>query len=423
MARPVQTQAATASSDLSLGYLRAFLVLLVIAHHVATAYAPIMPHPLTAFPGPLGVGRMWGAFPVMSAQASPAFLVFLGLNDTFFMSLLFLLSGVYVAGSIARRGPAGFAWTRVLRLGIPFALAAVFLAPLAYAPAYLQINGGGDPVDFIRRWLATPNLTAGPAWFLAVLLAFDLAAAFLSSVWKNWAPTLGRLLPDGLRRPGVVFLVLILLSALAYMPMAARFGSSAWAAFGPFTVQSSRIIHYALYFTVGVVLGARGLQTGLLAKAGVLARRWWIWLLVALSTPVVGAAAVVAAMSKGLAAPLREALGGIGFVYLCAALSFLCLAIALRFVNRRSAVMDSLTANSYGIYLVHYVFVNWINYALLGANAGAGVKFAAAFAGAALMSWATAALLGGVTGLRGQAGLAPARSRADHVSDSPITAS
>ncbi len=385
--------------DRALGYLRAFLVLLVIAHHVATAYAGLLPGPVDGFP--LGAqGQAWGAFPIVSSEHSPVFAIFLALNDTFFMTLLFLLSGLFVTRSVGRRGALGFAGARIFRIGVPFLIGAVFLGPLAYFPAFLQITGSWDVMDFANRWLTTPNLSPGPVWFLWLLLAFDLAAALLFLVWKGWARWLGRLLPDGARRPVRFFLVLMLLSAVAYIPMAAAFGSSKWT-LGLFNVQIARVLHYALYFTVGVALGGCDLERSLLSTAGGIVRGWWVWLLTALLAPVIGGAVIVgAATAKGLDAPVREIIEGIGFVYLCAAFCFVFLALFLRFVRKPNPVMDSLQAHSFGIYLVHYVFVNWLDYALLGPDLSAGAKFGIAFVGASVLSWATAVLFGRLVGGR-----------------------
>ena len=381
------------SRDTSLGYLRAFTVLLVVAHHVATAYAAVMPGPAHAFPGQ-ALDRIWGAFPIVGRQGSPVFAILLGLDDTFFMSLLFLLSGVFVCRSVDRRGIEGFARSRIVRLGIPFVLGALLLAPLAYLPAFLQITRGGGLGDFVARWFGTPNLTAGPMWFLWLLLAFDLVAALLFLVWKGWAGGLGRILPDGARRPGLYFLTLLLLSMAAYIPLAAAFGSSHWTLLGAFDVQTSRLVHYALYFTVGVALGAADPQRSLLSPAGGLARGWWAWLLVSsIAVVFAGADVAVVATAKGLTPPVREAIGGVAFALVCASLCFLFLAVFLRFVRRANPVMDSLQANAYGIFIMHYAFVNWLNYALLGADVAVGGKFAIAFLGAAGLSWLTAALL------------------------------
>ena len=387
-ARPASQAAAGAYA--SLAALRGAMVLLVVAHHVATAYAGIMPGPMKAFPGASGI---WGAFPIVGVQHSPVFLAFIGLNDTFFMALLFLISGVFAAGSLERRGAGGFAASRLLRLGIPFLIGAVLLAPLAYFPAYMQITGHADVGDFVNRWIGYTTRSSGPAWFLWVLLAFDLLAAALTFVARDWAAVIGRMLPDGGRRPLLLFLVLTLLSAAAYTPMAAAFGSSHWTTVWPFTFQTSRIFHYAVYFLVGAGLGAQG--ASLMAQDGGLRRGWWIWPFVAILAAIAGGAgaAVLAGKATGLSVPVREVIGGLVFAPVCAALSFLCLAIFSRFVRRSGPFWKSLQANSYGIFLVHYVFVNWVNYALLGSALNVWSDFAIAAGGAIALSWMTAALL------------------------------
>src|SRR5215467_13007348 len=43
-------------------------------------------------------------------------------NDTFFMALMFLLSGLFVWPSLERKGSARFLRDRTLRLGVPFAV-------------------------------------------------------------------------------------------------------------------------------------------------------------------------------------------------------------------------------------------------------------------------------------------------------------
>jgi hypothetical protein len=47
---------------------------------------------------------------------------------------------------------------------------------------------------------------------------------------------------------------------------------------------------------------------------------------------------------------------------------FAMLALVLRFAGKRVPVLDTLERDAYGIYLVHYVFVVWLQYALLGAG-------------------------------------------------------
>src|SRR5277367_4566459 len=113
--------------NVAVGYLRAFITLLVIGHHAVLAYHPYAPPPPTS----LGAEPMfWQAFPVVDSQRWPGIEVFVGFNDVFFMSLMFFVSGLFVWPSLQRKGPGLFLSDRLRRLGIPFLVAAGLLAPL-----------------------------------------------------------------------------------------------------------------------------------------------------------------------------------------------------------------------------------------------------------------------------------------------------
>jgi surface polysaccharide O-acyltransferase-like enzyme len=77
----------------------------------------------------------------------------------------------------------------------------------------------------------------------------------------------------------------------------------------------------------------------------------------------------------------------------CAASCFGFLALFVRFANRRTRALDSLSDNEYGIYLIHYAFVSWLGYAMLAAPLPAVVKFALVFAGVLALSWSVSAAL------------------------------
>ena len=71
-----------------------------------------------------------------------------------------------------------------------------------------------------------------------------------------------------------------------------------------------------------------------------------------------------------------------------AAACFTTTAIFLRFANARWPVIDSISEHAYGIYFFHYLFVVWLQYALLDFAAPAVVKGLAVFVGTVLLSWA-----------------------------------
>ena len=189
----------------------------------------------------------------------------------------------------------------------------------------------------------------------------------------------------------------MLVSAAAYLPLRAVFGPESWAAVGPISMQSSRALHYLAYFLAGVAIGDCEIGHGLLAPDGILVRRWWRWTLRALGLFAVYVAMLVGlgpgGPANGLPPLARQLILGLGFVLCCGAISFAMLAVFRRFANARTPVLTSLSRNAYGIYLVHYGFVMWLQYALLPAALPAAAKAAVVLSVALAASWtATAAL-------------------------------
>lgn len=376
--------------NVSIGYLRAFITLMVVAHHAMLAYHPFAPAPpasLTAIP------RLWQAFPVVDAQRSTLFSVLVSFNDIFFMALMFFLSGMFVWDSLRRKGAAKFLHDRALRLGAPFLVAAAVIAPLAYYPTYIQSQAVGGQHGFWKQWFALGNWPAGPAWFVWVLLAFDAIAALLLIVQPNWGNGLARLTASAERRPIVFLALLSLVSGAAFVPLAVIFNPFRWSAWGPFTFQTSRGLHYLGYFLLGVGVGAYGLDRGLLAREGQLARRWWLWSLAALLGFGFATAIGLAAFTAHLGSRAWEVASDSGFVLSCAASSFAFLALFVRFARRRGRIWDSLAANAYGIYLIHYAFVSWLQLSLLKSHLPAIAKGSLVTAAAVLLSWGVTAAL------------------------------
>jgi peptidoglycan/LPS O-acetylase OafA/YrhL len=390
--------AAKPERNIAMGYLKAFITLLVVAHHAAIAYVPGLPKTGPVFTKP---PMLWSVFPIEDSRTFAPFGILVSVNDIFFMSLMFFISGLFVWDSLKRKGAAGFVRDRLLRLGLPFAVAATVLAPLAYYPAYLVTGANPAPGAFLRAWTSLGDAwPAGPAWFIWVLLAYGLVAAGLYRVAPRWGEALGRLAEGADRQPLRLFALIVAVSGIAFTGLALAFTPVQWFAFGPLAVQSARILHYAAYFAAGISVGAAGLSTGLLAPAGKLAKRWWVWVVLAsLSVVVAGAVAIVSYVLKAASAPGWEIASDLTWVLACATLSFAFLAGFVRFVHKHSRIWDSLSANAYGIYLLHYVFVIWLQYALLPAGVPGVLKGLTAFVAAAGLSWATTATLRRAPGL------------------------
>ncbi|MGA2652866.1 MAG: acyltransferase [Terracidiphilus sp.] len=386
---PVNTPL-TAKYNYAIGYLRAFIVALVVAHHAALAYHSYAPPPPASL---LAQPRWWGAFPIVDPQKWSGASLLVGFNDIFFMSLMFFLSGLFVWHGLAKKGAATFLRDRLFRLGLPFIVAAGILAPVAYYPTWLQISGHSDIAGYWHQWRSLGYWPTGPAWFIWVLFAFDCIAALLFVLAPQWGLKLGTFTTNLARRPVVFFAALVAITALVYLPMAHYFTSLAWTAIGPFAFQTSRILHYLVYFLTGVAVGAAGLDQGLLAPQGKLARSWPWWIARSLLFFAVATSLTLAVLTGWSKSPALTVAADVGFVFSCAASCFAFLALFLRFAQTRSSVCDSLAANSYAIYLIHYVFVIWLQYALLPASIPGVAKFLIVFSGALFLSWATSATL------------------------------
>ena len=59
----------------------------------------------------------------------------------------------------------------------------------------------------------------------------------------------------------------------------------------------------------------------------------------------------------------------------------------IKYANRRFRILDSLSSNAYGIYIIHYLFVNWLQYAILQNKLSPFLKGNFVFIGTLLLSW------------------------------------
>jgi glucans biosynthesis protein C len=371
----------------ALGNLRGFVILLVLAFHSVLAYLDFLPKSPFAFDNP---PYLWRAFPIVDTQRWFGFDLFCAWQDVFLMSLFFFLSGLFVWPSLERKGVPTFLRDRVLRLAVPFALVVALLMPLANYPTYLQTAVDPGFGAFWRHWLSLPFWPCGPMWFLWLLLVADLAAAGLRQFFPRAGEVMNRLSVAAAARPMRCLAGVVVVSALAYAPLAVAFGPSDWVAFGPFGLQLSRPLHYAVYFFAGVALGAPGIERGLLAADGVLVRRWALWPVVAIGSLLVWMALTASTMEASGSVSLGlRIVAYLSFALACLTSCGAVLALVFRFAARRSRVLGSLSRDAYGMYLVHYVFVVWLQYALLGIALAAVVKGAVVFAGTLLLSWGT----------------------------------
>src|ERR1700726_4027179 len=336
-----------ATRNAALDRARTFITMLVLIHHSVIAYTH------------------FGHTDTQSFLGFDCVVVF---NDSFFMAAMYFLSGLFVWPSLQRKGTGWFLRDRCWRLGLPFVVCALILMSVAYYAVELRLHPG---IGFAAFWWNTVTVgpwMIGPAWFVWVLLALDVIAAIVYYTLSGWVEAIGKLSLESFGRPALFFWALLIASVIVYVPAVLYFGASRWFAVGPVAVQASRILLYLLYFFLGVGIGAVPFNKGLLAGDGGLARLWPVWLAVTVVT--YGCIIALIYIKHGVLPDVNhqplwwEVAYALAFVSYSAAQTFNVMALFLRFDNEGSSVFDPFRDSAYGIYLIHYVPVLWLQYAL-----------------------------------------------------------
>src|SRR3979411_2845786 len=359
---------------------RTFLTLVVVLHHAVIPYT---------------------YFGHTDAKSWIGFDAVVLATDSFFMAMFFFLSGLFVWPSLAHKAPQIFIRDRLLRLGLPFAIAAFTIIPIAYYAIALRQSD----IGFAEFWWKTITVgpwPSGPIWFVWVLLAFDLSASLLYRLSPRLLDPINRLSLRGYDRPAEFFLFLVAVTAIVYIPAGLYCGRSRWFEFGPFDVQASRVLLYAAYFFIGAGVGAANFDRGLLSANGRLAKSNWgwgiatlvpyclLWVLIYIKREILGYPPVLPHW--------YEASYGLFFVAFGAAILFAILAYFLRFERSGWSVLDPMQSDAYGIFLVHYPIVLWLQYWLFDFDIPAIAKASIALVLTVALSWAATVALRKIPG-------------------------
>jgi glucans biosynthesis protein C len=361
--------------DVAIDYLRSFLIVLVVSLHAALAYTSFSTYDETRW--------VDSSAPVVDASRWPFLDGFVLYYDTFFMALLFLVSGLFVVSSLERKGGRGFFVSRLRRLGIPFVFAALLIAPLAFLPSYLM----ADPrpqAPYLATFFTSDGWPVGPPWFLWVLLLFNGVVVLVHRFAPNVLAKLHRQ-PTAF----VIFLVTI----ISFLPLSLVGSHYWWVTLGPFDLQPIRLGLYFAYFLLGVALGMgqRWQRPGW-------PKYWGAWFMVGLFSFFVYWAVLEEIFQ--LPGLVSQVVLGITFAASCTGASLGLLGAFRRFARRPHPIFDNLSANAYGIYLVHYAVVLWIQFALLSVSWPAWIKFSVVFVGGLALSWGVSELVRRIPAVR-----------------------
>ncbi|WP_316848478.1 acyltransferase [Pedobacter psychrodurus] len=375
------------SRNVWVDYLRATITVLVVAHHAALAYTTFSVFNKDAYilsTHAMVDNRRWALLDDL-----------VGFNDTFFMSLMFFIGGLYFFSSIAKKGVLAFTKDKVYRLLIPFLLLGTLLMLLAYFPSYYLAKGNTAIWAYVKDFFTTEAWPVGPPWFLWLLFVFNLIAAFAYRLFYTKKLVSNPTLFKENTKAFTVFIILFFIGLLAYLPMAAYFGPYSWTGIGPFDFQLSRLILYFAYFGIGIAVGRLAIGAGVFAESSSTVRYYPVWCLLAIVAFFVFSTGFLNKVLTGQQLNIKQMaiLNNSLFVLCCTLTSIAFISTFSKLVVKKITWWDSLSSHAYLIYLVHFVYITWLQFGLLNVNIPAGAKFFLVFVLSLGLSWGTAYLL------------------------------
>jgi fucose 4-O-acetylase-like acetyltransferase len=370
-------------------YLRSSIIILVVAHHSALAYTTFAKFNKEAY--------IMSTNPVVDVQRWIGLDIFVFFNDIFMMSLMFLISGVFVSASLQKKGSISFLNDRFRRLFIPFIFGVTILMLLAYYPSYYLAHGQNNIKDYIIDFFTVEHWPVGPPWFIWVLFSFNLVFALVFPFIKGILNKLSESLLILKTKPFKLLFIWFLITWIIYVPLRLIFGPDSWTGLGPFDFQKSRLLLYFGYFIFGTVIGSTPFEKGLFSDDSAFMKKWPTWIsfcvLIFLILLIIDEPFRRLTGTKQMNVIHVQLIYSIVYVSSC---TLSCIAFLTAFkalVKSSKFWMDSLVANSFSIYLIHYVFIVWCQYVLLSLNISAIIKVFVTFWVVLSVSWLVSYLI------------------------------
>ena len=348
--------------------LRYLMVLLVIVFHSGASY-----------------GSMVAFWPYHDPNPTEFVDILMLLFDVFMMSILFFIAGYFALPSLQKRGRGEFVKDKFKQLGIPWLVITTLVLPvLDYIHYHTRSLGSGLlPRNYgLHWWLSMKKIaefSVGPmrmseylnmtehyyqryVWFLSLLLLFFIVFWLLYETGMRWKWGPQPSVQEKTSSNGPVYRILvfvgilnILLFALAKLLTASLDNPfyMGWFSLGNIVqFESAKLAFYIPYFGLGIYAYSRkwfvsGKDFG----------KPWVWGVMCFLLMVVNML-----VGRSMSRAVEPSIGlQLAFVILYPLWTFSFLGMFTAFASRRwnhaTPFNRELAANSYNMYLVHYVFV------------------------------------------------------------------
>jgi glucan biosynthesis protein C len=322
-----------------LDYLKVFLTVLVVLHHTATTYGA---------PGSWYYSEF--EFNQLDFPTGFILVLFVAVNQAYFMGLFFLISAFFTPDSVDRKGATVFLKDRLVRLGIPILAYMYLLDPvLQYGIAAARHGSPFSAEELASSFVRSfGSWHVGPLWFTELLVVFSLM--YIVGRWIA-APRGATPFPGHKAIAGLAALI-------GVVDFIVRLWFPIGSGVQPLGIQLSFLFQYICLFAVGIAAYRGDWLSGLTVAAGK------AWLRVALI--LTGLLSIVPMISGGLEGFSSRAMGGPYWQALLYAVweqlvgMGLIVSLLVFFrerANRPGAFRKILSANAYTVYIIHPLVV------------------------------------------------------------------
>ena len=330
--------------------LKTFIILLVVFFHAAYAYS-------------IYWSQDWY---VVDTQKSLFFDVFILSAFAFMMPVMFFVAGYFGIRSLVRKGQLSFWRDKLYRIVVPWALGVAILAP---AIGYMHSVSRDLYPSYLDYWahyfLGKEYQTHGQVhfYFLGMLTLYYV---MLSVAYRIHKP-MGNVSNKPNRASSRFFILFGLATGFIFWGGNLVIDEGIWVKIGIFDVPATRFIPYMCYFFLGVFAYKQQWFTP--SGYNPRLKRW-------VPMCVVSFVFFTTFLDKKLLpGKIGMACYALSYFFFCITAVFSLLALFQKRIGFTSRFLGSLSANSYGIFFIHYFLMLLIIFALRGLQWNVFVKW------------------------------------------------
>lgn len=350
--------------------LRAFVIVLVVVLHGSMTYMAYAP-------------AWWY---VLDPQNSLFFTLLVLLVDIPIMLVMFFIAGYFALPSLVKRGPAKFVKDKFTRVGAPWLIGVLFLAP---PTAYMTYFSRNAPLTFLQFWSSTfwgEGYQQSVYWFLGVLFLFFIALSLAYMASQQLRSASRRIAAPSWQ----LFIIFWAIMSGAMLFMNQFFPIDTWYRDWYILIfQPLRVPLYIGYFVLGIYAHLNGWFTD-----GGYRPRLLPWAIIWIFSGLLYLANRLFVLPT-LPQPtlLGQAAHAMLFNAFCLSSLLAGATLFQRRVNGAGLFWSNLAANSYGIYYIHPLLLYPLAYLFVPISLPLFIKAPLVIILAIAFSWAISSLI------------------------------